>query len=172
MARTGEDINRVTGGYVNPGLLRMWISEGRVKPGPRSKNIRGGPRTFDKITVIKAALMAELRKHGVTLPACQEWAEKFIQNLSTMTDGTVEDALNKVPLLYVIKPDSGTVFPITASQWEEPLNNIMFEYGPSVLIIDILAFVTSTSEALDASGLADDLEETDADATQDGTTAA
>ena len=25
---TGEDIERVTGGYVNSGVLRMWVSEG------------------------------------------------------------------------------------------------------------------------------------------------
>ena len=163
---TGEDIRRVTKGYLKPGLLRMWISDGRLTPGPRAKSIQGGPRMFNKITVFKAGLMAELRKHGVSLPACQDWAEHFIENLKIFGGGgTAEDAL-RVPFFYVIKPDSGTVVPITASDWEKPLNEIMFKYGPSVLIIDILGFLKFVSAALD-----DEVEEADADASQDGETA-
>ena len=59
-----------------------------------------------------------------------------------------------MPFFYVIKPDSGTVVPITVSDWEAPLNEIMFKYGPSVLVIDILGFLKFVSAALD-----DDLEE-------------
>ena len=161
---TGEDIDRVTGGYVNSGVLRMWVSEGRLTPGPRAKSIRGGPRTFNKITVFKAALMAELRKHGLRLPACQDWAEHFIENLKTFGGGGKDEDALRVPFFYVIKPDSGTVVPITGSDWEAPLNEIMFKYGPSVLVIDILGFLKFVSAALD-----DDLEE--AGPGQDGDTA-
>ena len=183
---TGEDINRVTGGYVKPGLLRMWISDGRLTPGPRAKSIRGGPRTFDKKTVFKVALMAQLRKHGVSLADCQDWAENFLDHFTTITSGMDEDADQdptsdalsplqrealRLPFYYVIKPDSGTVVPVTAPDWDAPMNEVLWKYGPSVLVIDIFGFLKLVSVALD-SGSADDLEEADADASQDGDTAA
>ena len=177
---TGADITRATNGYLKPGLLRMWISDGRLTPGPRAKSIRGGPRTFDKKTVFKAALMAELRKHGVSVRACQDWAEHFLDPFITITSGTDEDADQdrtsdalsplqrqalRAPFYYVIKPDSGMVVPVTAGDWEAPMNEVLWKYGPTVLVIDILGFLKSVSAALD-----DDLEE--AGPGQDGDTAA
>jgi hypothetical protein len=156
---TGADIERVTGGYVNSGLLRMWISEGRLTPGPRAKSIRGGPRTFDSRAVLKAALMAELRKHGVSLTACQLCADYFEAAVASMDTATKGDSPG-VPFYYVIRPESGEAFPLPANARNRPLHEIIGEHGPTVLILDIFEFMDSVGVALNDLGPADETEGT------------
>ncbi len=94
---TGKDITRATNGYVNSGVLRMWVSEGRLTAGGRASR-RGGPRTFSRPTVYKAVVMAELRKCGVTLDQAEKVAGKILatlkknQNLDTASDKEGMDA--------------------------------------------------------------------------------
>ena len=148
---TGEDIKRVTGGYVNSGLLRMWISEGRLTPGPRAKSGRGGPRTFDTLTIFKVALMAELRKHGVSLLTCQKWADHFIEAIASANHKNDDDVLG-LPLTYLIKAGSGTVTPISVNDRSESLHNIIRKYGPTLLIVDIPGILVSVLDVLLPSG--------------------
>ncbi|MHC4180150.1 MAG: hypothetical protein ACYSWU_21815 [Planctomycetota bacterium] len=151
---TGEDIDRVTGGYVNSGVLRMWVSEGWLTPGARAKSIRGGPRTFDRKTIFKAVFMAEMRKCGVSLSTCGKWADDLVKAALAKRRDT--------PVYYVIKPDSDTVFPIF-STLDSPssLDEIAFDYGPTFLIIHILGLIKSTSAILDDYGPVDQSEEID-----------
>ena len=117
-----------------------------MTPGPRAKSIRGGPRTFAGRTVLKAALMAELRKHGVSLSSCQECANYFEEAITaTERDGNA----TFVPFYYLIEPDSGTAFPLPANARNEPLHKIIKEHGPTLLILDIFEFMDSVSAALD-----------------------
>ena len=152
---TGEDIDRVTGGRVNSGVLRMWISEGLLAAGPRAKNIRGGPRTFDLPTVLKAALMAELRMHGLSLSASEEGADLVSQVFEVAETGNLElleEEAAKIPVYFVIKPDSGAVFQIPVTEMDRSLHDLMTEYGPTVAIIDVISFSISLGGAL-VSGL-------------------
>ena len=75
---TGKDIAKATGGYVNSGVLRMWVSEGRLTAGGRASS-RGGPRTFSLPTVTKAVVMAELRKCGVSLGEAEKVADDHLE---------------------------------------------------------------------------------------------
>ena len=166
---TGEDIDRVTGGYVNSGVLRMWVSEGWLTPGARAKSIRGGPRTFHRETVMKAVLMAELRKHGVSLPACDEWANYFAKHFwAAAPPAKIEFKtfieFKTIPVCYVIKPNSGTVFPISGNDALQSLTNALDRYGPTFLIVDIIGLLRSAMEILDAGGPDDESEEPEADA--------
>ena len=141
---TGEDIDRVTGGRVNSGVLRMWISEGRLKAGARAKNIRGGPRTFNWPTVLKAALMGELRNHGLSLPASDEGAVLVSRVFELAETGKVElEVAAKMPVYFVIKPDSGAFFQIPVTEMDQSLHDLMTQYGPIVAIIDVISFSTS-----------------------------
>ncbi len=164
---TGEEIDRATGGYVNSGVLRMWVSEGWLTAGPRAKSIRGGPRTYHHKTVMKAVLMAELRKHGVSLPVCDEWANYFLKSISEVKTPADVNVLT-VPVCYVIKPNTGTVFPVSATDSLESLNKLLARYGPTVLIVDIVGLLRSAMALLQAYDPADDLEESDAGANRDG----
>ena len=160
---TGEDIERVTDGYVNSGVLRMWVSQGWLKAGGRAKSIRGGPRTFARLTVFKAALMAKLRKHGASMATSQDYAEFFVKNLmaakkltATAKDQTAEERatvledIAKTPFYFVIKPDSGTVFSIPVIERDKPLYKIIDMHGPIILVIDIIEFMRSVMAVLDA----------------------
>ena len=146
---TGEDIDRVTGGRVNSGVLRMWISEGLLAAGPRAKNIRGGPRTFDLPTVLKAALMAELRKHGLSLAASEEGADLVSKDFEAAGTGELKlEDYAKFPVFFVIRPDSDAVFQIPATEMDRPMHDVMSEYGPTVAIIDAVSFLMSVYLAL------------------------
>ena len=138
---------------MNSGVLRMWISERLLTPGPRAKS-QGGPRTFDRKTIFKAALMAELRKHGVGLSACEKWANKFMKAASMVRFDRDDEAL-RMPLYYVIKPDSSTVFSISLTDTSQSLYDFVTKHGPTILIVDILGLIKSTDAILNAYGPAD-----------------
>ena len=144
---TGADIERVTGGYVNSGVLRMWISEGRLTAGPRAKSIRGGPRTFEVKTILKAALMAELRKCGLSLPTAQQEAENFLETVRTLK-GRSDKGWQSVPLYFGINPGTDSVIRIPANRAGESFDGLMAEFGPTLLVVDVASIVESVKKAL------------------------
>ena len=138
---TGKDIERATGGYVNSGVLRMWVSEGRLKAGGRARS-RGGPRTFSAPTVTKAVLMAELRKCGVVLGRAEKLAEQFlrsmkkIQRLHSVSDEKgLDAALLDIPFYFAIKPATGEATAITGRNGIDLFRNVLAPFAPSVTII-------------------------------------
>ena len=144
---TGDDIDRVTGGYVNSGVLRMWVSEGRLTRGPRAKS-RGGPRTFDSSTVIKAALMAELRKCGLSLLTAQYGAEYFLKTARTRRERSDKGWRQTLPMYFAIKPGADYVIPIHVHRADKSLDWLMKEFGPTLLVVDVLNIVQSVQKAL------------------------
>ena len=144
---TGDDIDRVTGGYVNSGVLRMWVSEGRLTRGPRAKS-RGGPRTFDSSTVIKAALMAELRKCGLSLLTAQHGAEYFLKTARTRWEQSDKVWQQTLPIYFAIKPGADYVIPIHGHRADKSLDWLMQAFGPTLLVVDVLNIVQSVQKAL------------------------
>ena len=145
---TGEDIDRVTGGRVNSGVLRMWVSEGLLTAGPRAKNIRGGPRTFNSMTVLKAGIMAELRKHGVGLGFAEQGALEFC-NVSRALERGEDVEAGDAPLYYVIKPAEGTLTVIPARSADQSFGSVMDQIGPTALIVSVFPLVKGIVEAMD-----------------------
>ena len=144
---TGYDIDRVTGGYVNSGVLRMWISERRLTPGPRAKS-RGGPRTFDRETIFKAAFMAELRKCGLGLETAQRGAEYFLETVRTLKGPSDKGWWETVPMYFAIKPGTDSVISIPADRAGKNLHGLMKEFGPTLLVVDVFSIVESVAKAL------------------------
>ena len=145
---TGADIERVTGGYVNSGVLRMWVSEGRVTAGPRAKSIRGGPRTFDGKTILKAALMAEFRKGGLSLLTAQQEAENFLETVRTLKGRSDKGWRQSLPMYFGIKPGTDSVIQIPANRAGKSLDGLMAEFGPTLLVVDVVTIVESVEKAL------------------------
>ncbi len=149
---TGKDIEVLSGGYVNSGVLRSWVSEGRVVTGERARG-RGGPRTFSLEESVKVTVMAELRKCGVPLDQAQKWgseiaAEHHLQfEIPGDFEGNREEWPLTQPAIYAIAPSTGDVIPIMPGEAEE--NNfaeIIDRFGVSVTFIDIPKLITGMCE--------------------------
>ena len=158
-AYKGKDIARITDGYVNSGVLRSWVSEGRVAAGGRSGG-RGGPRTFSWPTVVKVAVMAELRKCGVPLDQAEEWAVEFFAGVDWFRKPSERDSdasrLLKAHFYYAIKPKTGTVVPIIAREAANTFGEVMARFGSSITIINMLEIVNAASAALAVESAPDD----------------
>jgi hypothetical protein len=149
---TGKDIEVLTGGYVNSGVLRSWVSDRLVVTGDRARE-RGGPRTFSLEEAVKVAVMAELRKCGVPLDQAQKWgseiaAEQHLQfEIPGDFVGNREEWPRTQPAIYAIAPSTGDVIPIMPGEAEE--NNfaeIIDRFGVSVIFIDIPKLITGMCE--------------------------
>jgi len=149
----GKDIEEITGGYVNSGVLRSWVSEGRVKADGRAR-ARGGARTFGLHTTAKVALMAELRKSGVSLDLSQHWAEEFwiAHNKSSevLTTGDIHRHrvyMKKRPYFYAIEPQTRRVSAITYDEANQrSFRDVVKDFGFSVTIIDLVGLLMSIEE--------------------------
>ena len=75
---TAPEIEKASLGYVNSGVLRQWIVKGYIEAGPKAKRA-GGPRTFTHREGVKAALIAEFRRCGISLETAASAAELISQ---------------------------------------------------------------------------------------------
>jgi hypothetical protein len=141
---TGKDIEVLSGGYVNSGVLRSWVSEGRVVTGERARG-RGGPRTFSLEESVKVTVMAELRKCGVPLDQAQKWGSEIAaehhRQFEIDKPGDLEgdrEWLLTQPVFYAITPSTGDVIPIMPDEAvENSLGKIIDRFGVSVTFINI-----------------------------------
>lgn len=146
---TGKDIERATDGYVNSGVLRKWVSEGRLTAGGRA-HARGGPRTFSRPTLTKAVLMAELRKCGVALDRAEKLAAKFLRTMkkiqrhhSKSEQKKLDAALLDIPFYFAVNPRTGEATAITAHIGRDLFRTVMAPFAPSVTIIYAFDIVTA-----------------------------
>ncbi len=151
---TGKDIERASDGYVNSGVLRMWVSEGRLKAGGRAKG-RGGPRTFSRPTVTKAVMMAELRKCGASLDQAEKMANKFLAMMKKIhsfhmasDDKGLDAAIIDLPLYFAIKPRTGVVTPITRDNGAKFFRDVMEPFGASVSFINVFEVMAAVDKGL------------------------
>ena len=152
----GKDIERATNGYVNSGVLRSWLSEGRLTAGGRKSDCRGGPRTFNWQSVLKVAVMAELRKCGVALDKADAWASLFVMMLATavldLADPaelhTIDVGALDIPFYYAVNPESGEVTPISGDEAAKKFDDVVAGFGSSVVIIGTLSIINAVIGAL------------------------
>ena len=93
---TAREIEKATNGYVNSGVLRQWIVKGYIKAGPRVK-LPGGPRSFSHREVIKAALIADLRRCGINLDYAADVAEQIASKDDRAEDHLLASGISDVP---------------------------------------------------------------------------
>ena len=82
---TAREIEKATDGYVNSAVLRQWIMKGYIQAGPRAK-LPGGPRTFVMREVVKAVLIAELRRCGISMEVASDSAEQIARTRFFITE--------------------------------------------------------------------------------------
>ena len=152
---TGDHIEVVTGGYVNSGVRRQWIAQGRLTTGPR-RSAQGGARLFTFNEVLKAAFMARFRQTGASLDDSQKWATEAVgsidQLISTFARGgpLTRKQIAEAPLYFVVNHTSGTIAALTVQQGNKTrLSQLHDEQkSPALSTIDGWAIVQHTMETL------------------------
>ncbi len=124
---TAVEIEKATDGYVNSGVLRQWIMKGYIKAGPRVK-LPGGPRSFSMREVVKAILIAELRRSGLSLEGAGNSAEQIARH----------DDQRGSPIYWVlVDPQRNRVTPITLSDGDLPFGELV-PSADSVLVLNYM----------------------------------
>ena len=124
---TAREIEKATDGYVNSGVLRQWIMKGYIKAGPRVK-LPGGPRSFSMREVVKAILIAELRRSGLSLEGAGNSAEQIARH----------DDQRGSPIYWVlVDPQRNRVTPITLSDGDLPFGELV-PSADSVLVLNYM----------------------------------
>ena len=124
---TATEIEKATDGYVNSGVLRQWIMKGHIKAGPRVK-LPGGPRSFSMREVVKAILIAELRRSGLSLECAGNSAEQIARH----------DDQRGSPIYWVlVDPQRNRVSPITLSDGDLPFGELV-PSADSVLVLNYM----------------------------------
>ena len=145
---TAREIEKATGGYVNSGVLRQWIMKGYIKAGPRVK-LPGGPRSFSSREVIKAMLIAELRRSGFSLEGAGKSAEQIARH-----DDQRGDSIYWV----LVDPQRNRVTPITLSDGDLPFGQLVLT-ADSILVLNYMNIKVRALRAhvwlADLSGAAD-----------------
>ncbi len=124
---TAREIEKATDGYVNSGVLRQWIMKGYIEAGPRVK-LPGGPRSFSMREVVKAILIAELRRSGLSLEGAGNSAEQIARH----------DDQRGSPIYWVlVDPQRNRVTPITLSDSDLPFGELV-PSADSVLVLNYM----------------------------------
>ena len=124
---TAREIEKATDGYVNSGVLRQWIMKGYIEAGPRVK-LLGGPRTFSSREVVKAVLIAELRRSGLSLEGAANSAEQIARH---------DDQRGHSIYWVLVDPQRNRVTPITLSHSDLPFGEVLPE-ADSVLVLNYM----------------------------------
>ncbi len=126
---TAQEIEKVTDGYVNSGVLRQWVMKGYIEAGPRAK-LSGGPRTFTHREGTKAALIAELRRCGISLEVASERAEQISRQsdrrFKKRQAGQPEDRASGI-YFVLVNPHRDQVIPLTLSDSRRPFGDLVPE---------------------------------------------
>ncbi len=133
---TAREIEKATDGYVNSGVLRQWIMKGYIEAGPRAK-LPGGPRTFVMREVVKAVLIAELRRCGISMEVASNSAEQIARH-DDQSEKRQADEPGGSPIFFVlVDPQRNRVTPITLSDSDLPFGELMRE-ADSVLVLNYM----------------------------------
>ena len=95
-----------------------------------------------------AALMAELRKCGLSLLTAQHGAEYFLKTARTRRERSDKGWRQTLPMYFAIKPGADYVIPIHVHRADKSLDWLMKESGPTLLVVDVLSIVKSVEKAL------------------------
>jgi DNA-binding transcriptional MerR regulator len=152
---TGDHIEVVTGGYVNSGVRRQWIAQGRLTTGPR-RSAQGGARLFTFNEVLKAAFMGRFRQTGASLDDSQKWATGAVGSIDSLIsafarDGSVTiEQIAQAPLYFVVNHANGTIAALTVEQGKTTRLSQLHDdqQSPALSTIDGWAIVQHTMETL------------------------
>ena len=129
---TAREIEKATDGYVNSGVLRQWVMKGYIKAGPRAK-LPGGPRTFEMREVVKAVLIAELRRCGISMEVASDSAEQIACH-----DDRSEKPRGGHIQFVLVDPQRNRVTPITLNESDLPFGDLVS--GDSVVVLNYVNF--------------------------------
>ena len=135
---TAREIEKATDGYVNSGVLRQWIMKGYIEAGPRAK-LPGGPRTFEMREVVKAVLMAELRRCGISLEAASNSAEQIARHDDQHNKRKADEPRGNYIQFVLVDPQRNRVSPITLNDADLPFGNLVS--GDSVLVLNYVSIL-------------------------------
>jgi hypothetical protein len=130
---TAREIEKATDGYVNSGVLRQWIMKGYIEAGPRAK-LPGGPRTFVIREVVKAVLIAELRRCGISLEVASNSAEQIARHDDQHMKRKADEPGGSHIHFVLVDPQRNRVSPITLSESSLPFVSLVS--GDSVLVLN------------------------------------
>ena len=134
---TAREIEKATDGYVNSGVLRQYIMKGYIEAGPRAK-LPGGPRTFEIREVVKAVLIAELRRCGISLEVASNSAEQIARHDDQRKKRRADEPGGNHIQFVLVDPQRNRVSPITLNDADLPFGDLVS--GDSVVVLNYVNF--------------------------------
>ncbi len=131
---TAQEIEGATNGRVNPGLLRTWIMDGRLKT-PLQPTSQGKRRFYSLENAHEVALIATFADRGLTLDTATKWTHQIYDELEA-GDWSGARAWSD-PAKGMISVDMST-----------PLIDVNLELGPDFCVLNLYMVVRGVDMTL------------------------